>query len=117
MTYWQKKGSKYGAKKATYGESIYHSKKEAGYAQELDLRVKAKDIKSWERQVRIPLVVNGYKICDYTIDFVVTHNDKTKEYVEVKGFFTPEFRLKWKLFEALFSDEFSEKDWRMTIIT
>ncbi len=78
------------------------SKKEAGAARDLDLMIKAKEIKSWERQVRIPLDVNGYHICNYIIDFVVEHNDGTKEYLEIKGFETEVWRLKWKLFEALY---------------
>ncbi len=92
------------AKKVNYDGYIYDSKFEAGYAAELDLRVKAKDIKSWEKQVTIPLVVNGYKVCDYRIDFVIHHNDDTTEYVELKGVAFPTWRLKWKLFESLFGD-------------
>ncbi len=77
---------------------------EAAYAQELDMRVYAKDIKSWERQVRIPLVVNKIKIGTYIIDFVITHLDGEKEYVEIKGFSTDTFKLKWKLATALYPD-------------
>jgi len=44
--YYVKRQNKYNAKSTEYGGLIYHSKKEAGYAQELDLRIKAKDIKS-----------------------------------------------------------------------
>jgi hypothetical protein len=103
MVYRVRWGNKYGAKRQEYGGKQYHSKKEAGYAAELDLRVLAKDIKGWTRQKRIPLEVNGFHVADYYIDFVVEHNDDTIEYVEVKGFETPEWRLKWKLFEALYS--------------
>jgi hypothetical protein len=97
-----KQPSKYHNRTNDYGGEIYHSIKEAGYAAELDLRVKAHDIRSWERQIRIPLDVRGYHICNYIIDFVVTHNDGIKEYVEVKGFETDIWRLKWKLFCALY---------------
>ena len=86
------------------------SKKEAQYAAELDLRIKAKDIRSWERQVKIPIEVNGNHICNYYIDFVVTHNDGEKEYVEVKGIETAECKLRWMLCEAL------HPDWTMTVI-
>ena len=34
-------------------------------------------------------------------NFKITHNDGGIEYVEVKGFETEVWRLKWKLFEAL----------------
>lgn len=86
------------------------SKKEAQYAAELDLRLKAKDIKRWQRQVKIPIEVNGYHICNYFIDFVVEHNDGHLEYVEVKGMETDVWKMKWKLCEAL------HPDWEMTII-
>jgi len=39
------------------------------------------------------------------MDFVVTHNDGSLEYVEVKGFQTEVWRLKWKIFEAIFNKE------------
>ena len=111
--YRQRWGSKYGAKRTEHNGIQYHSKKEAGYAVELDLRLKAGDIKGWERQVKIPLDVNGYHIANYMIDFVITHNDGVKEYVEVKGFETEVWRLKWKLFEALYGDNI---DTRLTIV-
>lgn len=101
----QRYGSKFGAKKQEFNGILYHSKKEAGFAAELDLRKKAGDIKDIQRQVKIDLCVNGYHITNYFIDFVIEHNDGTKEYVEVKGFETPEWKLKWKLFEALFSKD------------
>lgn len=93
------------AKKMEYDGYLYDSKFEAGYAQELDLRVKAKDIKSWERQKTLELVVNNYVVCTYKIDFIIYHNDDTIEYVETKGYAHPTWRLKWKLFEALYGDE------------
>jgi len=99
---------KYGNQSKTYNGITYHSKKEAKYAQDLDLRIRANDIKSWERQVKIDLRVKGIHICNYYIDFVITHNDGILEYVEVKGFETPEWRLKWKLFEAIFTVDHPE---------
>lgn len=103
MTFRVRWGNKYGAKRQEYGGKQYHSKKEAAFAADLDLRVKAGDIKSWDRQKRIPLEVNGRHITDYYIDFVVHHNDGTTEYVEVKGFETPVWVMKWRIFEALYS--------------
>jgi len=105
MTWHQRWGSKYGAHSTEYGGAVYHSKKEAGYAQELDLRIKAGEVKSWDRQVRISLDVNGFHICDYYLDFRVHLNDGTVEMVEVKGFETPVWRLKWKLFEAIYGHD------------
>jgi len=104
MTYIQKRQNKYGNVARDYNGTLYDSKKEAAYAQELDLRIKAGELKSWDRQVRISIDVNGKHICNYFIDFVLYHTDGLKEYVEVKGFETPVWRLKWKLFEALYNE-------------
>ena len=104
MVWYSKKQNKYNATRQMHNGILYHSKKEVGYVKELELRVKAKDIKSWTRQEKISLDVNGYHICNYYIDFVITHNDDSIEYVEVKGYETTEWRLKWKLFESLYGD-------------
>ena len=103
--YYVKRQNKYGNVAREYNGLVYHSKKEAAYAQELDLRIKGKDIKSWRRQVKISLDMYDHHICNYYIDFVITHNDDSEEWVEVKGFVTEVWRLKWKLTEAIFSKE------------
>lgn len=92
------------AKKHEYSGSKYDSGFEASYARDLDLLVKAKKIIGWDRQVKIQLDVNGYHICNYYIDFKVYHKDKTIEYVETKGYATDVWKMKWKLFEALYGD-------------
>ena len=107
------RGNKYGAHQTEYNGVVYHSKKEAEYARELDLRVRAKDIKRWERQVKISLDVNNRHIANYSIDFVIQHLDKTKEYVEVKGFETAVWKIKWKLFVALYGNK---KNIKLTIV-
>jgi hypothetical protein len=101
-------GNKYYAKKQEYGGKKYDSRKEAAYAFELDLRLKAGDIAAWDRQKRISLDVNGRHICNYICDFLITHNDGTLEYVEVKSKFTYNmdvYQLKRKLMEATFLDQ------------
>jgi len=103
--YFQKQ-NKYGAVKQTYNGYSYHSKKEAAYAMELDLRVKAKDILKWDRQVKIEIRAFDKHICNYYIDFVITHTDGLLEYIEVKGFETAVWRLKWKLTNAMFEKEY-----------
>lgn len=97
--------NKYGAHSASFMGVSYHSTAEANYAQELELRKRAGEIKDWKRQVKIPLDVNGFHIANYFIDFLVTHKDDSEEYIEVKGMETPEWQLKWKLTEAIFSKE------------
>jgi hypothetical protein len=93
--------NKYGAKRTEFDGYKYDSKFEASVAQDLTLRVKAKDIKSFDRQTTLRLDVNGVHICNYKIDFVVHHNDGTQEFLEAKGFETMLWRVKWKLLEAL----------------
>lgn len=66
--------------------------------------LKAKEIKSWEKQKRIPLIVNNYHIADYIIDFIVHHNDGVTEYIETKGRKSEVWALKWKIFEATHSE-------------
>lgn len=114
--WYQKRQNKYNAKSSEYNGIMYHSMKEAGYAMELDLRVKAKEIKKWRRQEKISLDVNGYHIANYYIDFVITHNDGTEEFIEVKGFETEIFRLKWKLTEALLDDKIRTGEIILTLV-
>jgi len=90
------------AKKSEYKGSIYDSRFEAQQAFELDLLQRAGEIIKWEKQVKIPLIVNGYIVCDYYVDFVVYRDGET-EYIECKGLWTQTASLKWKLFEALFT--------------
>lgn len=95
------------------------SKFEAGKAQELELLKKAGEIVDYREQVKIPLEVNGYHICNYFIDFVIDHKDGTTEYLETKGFATDVWKLKWKVFEALYDQpeniltvEYQGKSWK-----
>ena len=102
MTYrtYFKKNNYYNVKKHTNALGTFDSKYEAGVAEELDLLKKAKEIADYECQVKIDLRAYDKHICNYIIDFVVYHNDGTKEYIEAKGYKTEVWRLKWKLFEA-----------------
>lgn len=111
MYFIQKKWSN--AKKQEYNGFRYDSGFEANYARELDLRVKAKDIKSYDKQVNLDLIVNGYIVCQYRIDFIIHHNDGITEYIECKGYQTDVWKLKWKLFESLYS---GKPDVKLTII-
>lgn len=105
MQYRQIKSSnKFKAKKQDYGGKWYHSKGEAAYAEELDWRIKSGEIKSWDRQVKIPLRVNGVLICNYYVDFKVITKHDSVEYHEYKGFETAEWKMKWQLFTALLSE-------------
>lgn len=109
------KTSYYTTKKSGHNDSKF----EAGVAQQLELRKKAKDILDYQEQVKIPLIVNGYQVCTYIIDFVIQHNSGEVEYLEAKGFATNIWKLKWKLFEALYdvpgnilTVEYQGKSWK-----
>lgn len=113
--YFQQFGRKYKNIFQEYGGRQYASQLEASKAKELDLLLKAKEIKGWEAQVTIPLEVNKEVVCRYRVDFVVYHFDGLTEYIECKGFWTPEGRLKWKLFEAIMKDKILKGKVKLTI--
>ena len=87
----------------TYKDVVYDSAAEARYAVHLDGQIKAGNIHSWTRQQRGPLVVNGFKICDMVIDFAVYEKKGcVPTPVEVKGVETAAWKIKRKLYEAIF---------------
>jgi len=110
------KSNKYNATSASYNGYTYHSKKEATYAMQLDLRIKAKEVVSWTRQHKLELRVNGSLICKYYIDFRAELTDGSVEYIEVKGFETDVWRLKWKLTEALWDELTAGEQARLVLI-
>ncbi len=99
--------NKYSAKKQTYRGRSYDSKLEAAKAIDLDWLMKAGEVKSWTAQHKFDLRVNDAHLCNYYIDFRVVNKDNSVDYIEVKGFPTDIWRLKWNLTQALF-DELTE---------
>jgi len=95
-----KKKHKYRAKTVKYNGNTYSSKKEANRAQELDLMVLSGEVKSWERQIRVPLHVNGKRIGYYIPDFLVIDKDGNEWYEDTKGYATQLFKWKLKHFRA-----------------
>lgn len=100
--------NKYKNIRQTFQGYSYMSRSEAQYAAELDMRKKAKDIKEWTRQIRIPLKIYGLTICNIVVDFQVTHNDGSIELVEYKGFSTDLWKIKWKMLQAIYGKEHPE---------
>ena len=100
----EKRYNKYKAEKQTFGGRSYHSKKEADYAANLEWKQKAGEIKEIIPQYKLDIRVNGKHITNYFIDFKVVLSDDTIELIEVKGFETDVWRLKWKLTEALLDE-------------
>lgn len=100
------RNNKYGNRRAEYNGKFYHSKKEADYAAELDLRKKAGDILSWTPQHRLSLDINGHHICNYIIDFLVIDKTGEEQIHEIKGFATDLWKLKWALTEAIWGQKY-----------
>lgn len=116
MTKFYPKSNKYNAKSTVYNGYSYHSKKEASYAMELDWKIKAGLVEKWERQVKLDLRVNDHHICKYYIDFKVYYTDGHIEYVEVKGFETDVWRLKWRVTEAIFDELIGDENARLVLV-
>ncbi len=68
---------------------------------ELKLLERAGQISGLERQVTVPLVVNGTKICALRPDFAFFEKGK-RVLADQKGFETRDWKLKWKLAVALY---------------
>lgn len=99
--------SKYGNQYVYDGNDVFHSKGEYARYKELQLQVQAGLITDLRRQVRLPIVVNGVKICDYVADFV--YWEKGVEIVEdFKGARTEVYSLKKKLLAATSGKEILE---------
>lgn len=99
-----KKENKYHAKGRNYNGRWYDSNKEAAYAENLDWRVKAGEVKEVIPQFKIELRINDKLICNYYIDFKLIMTDGSEEYHEVKGFETELWKFKWRMTEALHPD-------------
>ncbi len=95
----QGRSGKFNAVRTEYDGSLYDSKGEAQLAMVLDWRLKAKQIKGYDRQVRLHLVAGIHIV----MDFVVENLDGTKQYLDFKGMETPVFKIKRKLFEHFYA--------------
>ena len=76
----------------------FASKKEAKYYEHLKTLKKSGEVLFFLRQVPFHLVSNVKYICD----FQVFYTDGTIKFIDVKGYETPEFKLKKKQVEALY---------------
>ena len=86
----------------TYNGMVYHSKAEARFAAELDLKKKAGLIRDWWGQVHFCLKVNGKEIGSMVIDFSVVDKDGKQYYVEVKGQETAKYKLQRNILLACY---------------
>lgn len=82
----------------------FDSKFEESKYHELVFRMKAKDIKEFWCQYPLDLIVNGYLVGKYVMDFVILHNDKTIELFEVKGLPTQLWAYKYRILKAMYAN-------------
>jgi hypothetical protein len=79
----------------------YHSGLEAAVNNLLLLRERAGELRIIKRQERVPLIVNGVKVCTWVPDFTVEMIAEAEErLIEAKGFTTQLFLLKKKIYMA-----------------
>lgn len=104
--YLERRGNKYNSRRTEYHGTSYMSKKEAQKAWELDMLLNAGEIRSWQKQFKLSLDVNGVHITNYFLDFMVEKNDGTFDYIEIKSpaTMTDTWKIKWKLAQAIFTD-------------
>lgn len=97
--------SKFRAQKTKVDNITFHSKKEAEDYKKLKILLQSGEIKYLELQPKFELRVNGDLICRYIADFRYERTGSDKVVVrDTKGMKTPEFRIKEKLFRALYPD-------------
>lgn len=95
--------TKYRNKKTVVDGVVFDSAKEAKRWQYLCLLQRAGQITGLERQVRIPIVINGIKVCSYVAD-ACYYEDGSYRVEDTKSDFTrklPVYRLKKKLIKAV----------------
>lgn len=98
--------SKYNAIRTNYGGYNYPSKLEARQAAELDLLLKAGEIKDWERQYKVEfdcIRTDGIEtnLGSHKVDFRVHELDGTFTLIETKGMMTADYMLRKRMLEKL----------------
>lgn len=107
------KKNKYNASKIDSGGYRFDSKLEARVFEDLEFARLSGHLIEIRRQVKIPLMVNGVLICNYIIDFVVIDKHGQKKYIEVKGFRTALWEMKWKLCMAMANEICPGAEWEI----
>ena len=100
--------NKYHAQKTQVDGVTFHSKKEANRYGQLKLLLQAGEISGLELQPQYPLEVNGQLITKYIGDFRYREKNGDLVLEDVKGTYTPIYRLKKKLVKALYGIEIKE---------
>jgi hypothetical protein len=89
---------------------VFDSKTELDFFKHLEFLKRAtlpsERVVDIQKQVKYPLVVNNFKVCDYILDFMVTYADGSIYHYDVKGYTRGAtyavFRLKAKLMQAVY---------------
>ncbi len=104
--------NKYGAKKTNYNGDKFDSKFECSVAMDLDFRLKAGEIKGWERQFKvecIPYNSHGDQVPElkvsHKVDFRVHELDGSFTLLEAKGFETDDYKRRRKWLEKMWLPE------------
>ena len=98
-------GHKFKAKRTECDGIKFASKKEATYYQELQLRKKAGEVLFFLRQVPLHLPGNVKYVCDFQV--FITNGEV--EFIDVKGFRTPQYIKLKKMVEAVYPIEIKER--------
>jgi len=110
MAYIERRINKYAAIKTEYGGSKYDSKFEASVARDLDLRLKAGEIKDWERQFKVEMWAyncRGDRVMkvSHKVDFRVHEHDGSYTLLEAKGIETADYKMRRKWLELFWLPE------------
>ena len=99
--------SKYNNKKTIIDNKKFDSESEGKLYWDLKMQERQGLIQEVFTQVKESFEAYGKPICDYYVDFLVIHNDGTKEYIEHKavGTITSTWRIKYKLLQAKYSGD------------
>lgn len=95
------KPSKFGNRKTTVDGITFASGREARRYGTLKLMERAGEITDLKLQPRFPLTVNGKLVATYVGDFEFVTRAGVRVVEDSKGFRTPEFIIKSRLFEAI----------------
>ena len=106
----KKRRNKFGATKVTVDGESFDSKREHARHLELLALQRGGVIRDLKRQPKYDLVVNDQHICRYVGDWFYFEGDQRVCEDSKSGFQTPEFKIKWKLANALFP----VIEWRLT---
>lgn len=95
------KKSKYGNKRVVVDGLKFDSKREADRYLVLKAQRDAGEISRLRLQPCFPIVIDGFKICDYYADFSYERRDGVTVTEDAKGMRTEVYRIKKKLVRAV----------------